>query len=337
MRIRFQDRQGYVFRSLGRMLTAGIPLADVLKAVAEAEKKQGDNRWSGIIDKVSAGESLMDAMDASGFFPSAGDKRLLFLAEQYGCLGEAFVDLGEKYIKVREAVKKMWLQFTYPIFVLVSLVGVMLFFLLSVVPGFINVFQSSGIQPPASYTVLSAVSSFITDNWLLLLLLTAALCVAALLLGRKFRHFLKYRFPIIRDIYRMGEKRELYYSLKIFAARGVPPQEVIRVLADADPAGSSSGFQRLSALLKKGGTLSPAISESGFSDGVSELMVAAMEEQGDYAILDEVIEYIDSEEAFLIRKKLKMLQPILMLLVGFFVALVVASIVPGLMNYGGIK
>jgi len=161
-------------RDLALLLKAGARLDDALELLA------GDadvGRMRPVVAKLRAallsGESLADAVaDHPALFPPMYGA-LVRVGELSGTLDQVVDMLGAERARAEAMRRKLTDAMQYPAFVLVASAGVMLFFILFVLPQFSTVLQDFGAKSETALGVFIRLSDFLRAN------ATAAMLIAA--------------------------------------------------------------------------------------------------------------------------------------------------------------
>jgi len=161
-------------RDLALLLKAGARLDDALELLA------GDTdvgRLRPVVGKLRAallsGESLAGAVaDHPALFP-AMYIALVRVGEMSGTLDQVLEMLGTERARAELMRRKLTDAMQYPAFVLVASVGVMLFFILFVLPQFSSVLADFGAKSDSALSVLIKLSDFLRANATTMLLACA--------------------------------------------------------------------------------------------------------------------------------------------------------------------
>ena len=192
---------------LSTYLKAGIPLADSVKILAKQSKKPGIKKsFYELVYQLLKGESLSEAMDMQSHIYPKLLINMVKTAEMTGDLPSILDDMAEYYTSIDQTRKQMKSAMTYPVVVLLIAFGVLIFMLTYLVPQFSALFESNGAKLPALTLAVMAVSEFIQNYWLFLLI---GLLVFVFVFYecykkiQKFREFIQVclmHLPVFKDI-----------------------------------------------------------------------------------------------------------------------------------------
>ena len=138
------------------LIRAGLPILKSLDLLADrlTDEKLGPHIRA-VRDQVRNGELLSDAFKAQGVFPGIYNTSIM-AGEKSGALTEVL----ERYIGYQRLAlavrKKVLLSLMYPSFLIVLVVGLMVFLITYVVPSFAQLYSSMGSKLPYLTTVLIA-------------------------------------------------------------------------------------------------------------------------------------------------------------------------------------
>jgi general secretion pathway protein F len=174
-------------RQLSSLLGAGVQLVDALAALADQSTRPVTKRLlSQVRERVREGTSLGDAMAGHPETFSDLYVGMVRAGEAAGALETVLNRVAEFSENQAEFKAKVTHALTYPI-IMVCVGSAIMFFLMSyVVPQVATIFQQSNAALPLPTVILIAVSNFISNYWMLLLLAIAG-SVAGVMYGLSTR------------------------------------------------------------------------------------------------------------------------------------------------------
>ena len=179
-----------VTRQLASLSQSGLPLEEALLAVSQQnDTPRTKSILLGVRGKVMEGHTLADGLAE---FPQAFPelyRATVAAGEQSGHLDvvlERLADYTEARQELRQRISNAMI---YPIALVTFAIGIIAFMLATVVPKIVGVFQNSSAELPALTRGLIAVSDFLRDYWLPLVIV-----IAAIIWG--IRHLLKKEGPV---------------------------------------------------------------------------------------------------------------------------------------------
>ena len=202
---------------LATYLKAGITLNDAIKilSIQMKSKKSKVRAFNSISYELTLGETFSNALEKQGNMFPALLINMIKAAEASGTLVETLEDMAEYYTEIDKTKKQMKSAMTYPAVITVFAIGVVIFILVFIIPKFIEIYNSSGIEISGITLAVISISSFLKDNYGLLLLLVLLLIIAYLLCYKYLKAFRKtmqtffMHIPVIKNII-------IYNELTIF-------------------------------------------------------------------------------------------------------------------------
>lgn len=227
----------------------------------------------------------------------------------------------------------------YPLIVTGLAVVVMAVMVFFVLPRFSMIFESMGLEMPFFTRSLLALSSFITGYWyiLLALLLMLGLALRRYLRtpqGRERFDWLQLRLPIYGKIYRTMIVARFSRTLGTLLASGlgiVAGLELVeKVLNNVVLAGALAEARRV---IRQGQTLALPLAASGLFPPMVVEMVHIGEESGSLdSMLERTAEFYEGELSFYLDRLGSVIEPVLIVFVGIFVAILLLSIIQPMMG-----
>jgi general secretion pathway protein F len=274
-------------RDLALLLKAGARLDDALELLA------GDadvGRLRPVIAKLHAallsGESLADAVAAyPALFPPMY-AALVRVGEVSGTLDQVLDMLGAERARSEQMRRKLTDAMQYPAFVLVAAVGVMLFFILFVLPQFSSVLQDFGSKSDTALSFFIKLSEFLRANGTAAMLTAAAAIAGGWWLLRRASTRAAIvnaisRLPGIGTIFQFYRTSLFCRNLGILLGSGVNLTATLRILVDIMAVtGSEESWAAAADRVRHGGKLSDALSVASSLPPMAVRMLRLGEETG---------------------------------------------------------
>lgn len=323
-----------VTRQLATLIQSGIPVEEALYAVSQqTEKTKIRSMMMAIRAKVLEGYSLADSL---GEFPNAFPTlfRATVAAGEHAGHMDLVLERLADYTEARQASRqKIQLAAIYPIILSLVAVGIVVFLLGYVVPDIITVFVNNGQELPTITKVLLAVSGFITDYGLFVLLVLVLLGLGFSWMMRKdgfrFRvHRAFLEMPFVRRLSRGLNTARFASTLSILTSSGVPLVDAMKIAGEV----LSNDCLKASVLeagqkVREGGSLYKSLEQTGYFPPMMLHMIASGESSGE---LDEMLERTarnqDNNLQSLISTMVGLFEPIMLLVMGVVVLVIVMAI-----------
>ncbi|MGM9528679.1 MAG: type II secretion system F family protein [Phascolarctobacterium sp.] len=185
--IKIFHRQAYTWRErilflrqLALILQSGLPILQAMELLRKRLDKRLQLMCLHLHQLLGHGSSLAEAMaQEQQFFPTLA-VQLVQAGELSGQLGAVLNELADYYQQQEQLRSFIWKAAMYPLFLLTAALGVLLFFLLYVLPMLASVYRGMRLQPNGSMELLLRVHDFLVNNPLLI----AGMLVATVMLAR---------------------------------------------------------------------------------------------------------------------------------------------------------
>ena len=180
----------FALTQLSTYIKAGIPLIDSVRILAKQTEQPNKRKiYERIVFDLVAGESFSKALENQrDIFP-----RLLInmvkTAEMTGDLPSTLDEMSDYYTSIDETKKQMISALTYPCIVFCMAIVVIVFVLLWVVPSFIDMFAEAEASLPVITQITIAASDFLTNNYLIILLVLLAVVVSFTMAYKNVKSF----------------------------------------------------------------------------------------------------------------------------------------------------
>jgi general secretion pathway protein F len=321
-------------RQLASLLEAGLPLEQAFSALLEqAERPYVRDLIASIRSEVIGGAALSEVLSRHPRDFAEIYRALVASGEQIGQLSRVLTRLAD-YIERRNAlVQKVKLAFTYPAIVTVVAFSIVIFLLTYVVPQIVSVFANTKQKLPVLTVIMLAVSDFVRNYGLIVLVLLIGAWVAwrrALQnIALKTRwHTWLLTAPLYGKFERSLNTSRFASTLAITTGSGVP---ILRALETSRDTLTNVAMQQLveeaSDAVREGVSLARALSAQKHFPPMLIHMIRAGEITGELpAMLNRAA---SAQEADLERRTLTiagLLEPALILAMGVVVLLIVLAV-----------
>ncbi len=317
------------------ILKAGMPVAVAVDLIADQTE---DKKLRGILERVatevSAGRSL-----AAGFEVAAKEAfpisffETVRAGESAGTLDTAFDSLTvyyEKRYKVKQSVSNALI---YPIFVLIVGIVVLAVVMVKVIPTIKDMFSDLGGELPLMTKIMIAISDFMTNHFLVILLIIALLIIAYQIAirqekGRIFFSELKLKGKVMGNIRTLNAAGAFANTLSTLLKAGLQLPRAISVTGKTlENYALDKKIQMMSTDIEDGKSFGSCMRQiKYFPKGLVE-MCAIGENSGE---LEETLAmigaYYDNESENATKKMLAKLEPAMIVVMAIFAGFIVISI-----------
>ena len=333
-------------RQLSTLIDADMPLAEGLRTLArQVDKPVFKKVITEISEAVEGGSSLSGALAAHSKMFNQFYIKLVQTGEISGKLHETLLYLADYLEKSQTINSKIRGALAYPAFVVFALVVVTIIMMVYVLPQLLSIFKEVGsTELPFTTRILifttEAVNKFLYP-------IVIVVFGGSFLLWRYIKtpegkarfDNLKINFPslgpVIRNLYlaRMSE------SLATLIKSGIPILDGLKITADLV---GNTVYQKIlldaEENVRGGGNISEVLEKRKEIPPLMSSMVAIGEKTGKLNfMLDHVSKFYKSESDNAIENISTLIEPILVLILGFAVAVLVSAILLPIYNLVGVN
>ncbi len=321
-------------RQLATLSRSGLPLEESLHTVArQNEKPRLRNMMMAVRSKLLEGHTLADGL---GEFPHVFPelyRATVAAGETSGHLDIVLERLAD-YTEARQQLRqKIQMALFYPAILTVMALAVTVALLTYVVPQVVQVFDNIGQELPWLTRGLIALSDFLRE-WGLALLL--AIVLAIWVFARRLReprrklhwHRFLHRLPLVGRLMRGVNTARFARTLSILSASGVPVLEAMRIAAQVLSSLPMRGaVEEAAHRVREGGSIHHALEQSGYFPPMTLQLIASGEASGDLdAMLERAATNQERELETLIAALMGLFEPLLILVMGCIVLVIVLAI-----------
>ena len=168
-------------RQLYFTLSAGVPMVRAISMVKEQiQHKKLKNILENVLEEIQKGRSLSEVFHNHKDIPFMLTA-MIEVGEATGSIDMVMEEMADYYDKQHRQKKKIDAALTYPKFLLIFAVCIVIGLVSFVVPTFVETILSAGQELPIPTKMVIAISDFISSN-----LLMIALSIIALIVIKKF-------------------------------------------------------------------------------------------------------------------------------------------------------
>jgi type IV pilus assembly protein PilC len=295
----------------------------------------------GLIASISRGSTFSDALAQ---YPRIFDKHYV----QMVATGEAS---GQLDARLQELVKHMeWQQeiqaqvkqaSTYPVIITGLLLMVIVLMMTFTLPKFIKLLLQFNAELPTPTRIVIAVSNAFSSYWYLLPLIPAIIYIAFRSLknnpqGVMFLDRIKLGIPIFGSLQRKIALSRFAHHFSTLHAAGIDTPANLRIVEGlVGNAVIAELIRRVRMGVETGKSLTELLSRNGEFPNFVIQMLAAGEESGNLEVtLKKVSQYYDREIPAAIKRAFSIIEPLVLVVMGGFVAFIALSILLPIYEFG---
>ena len=320
---------------LSLLLETGTPLHAALQAI---RKQVGNPGMARIIDDlledVTSGKSFSHALSKHPALFSGTYVNLVSAAEEGGFLDKVLLELMKMDEKREELRSTVVSALSYPGFLVVFSIFVVIFVLVVVFPKFADMFSSIADQLPATTIILMNTSQFLISYWIPFTAGSIAAVIALIwwlrtVAGKAVLDRLKLKVFGLRDIFLQIYLIQSLRVLGMSMANGVSVRDA---LASCHEVVLNKVFQNfltgVEDKVNEGEGFAVAFQTTDFIPPMVSQMITTGEETGNLPIvLTRVADYYERELAKKLKSFSRMVEPIMLIVMGGVVGLIVSSLI----------
>lgn len=325
---------------LATLLRAGLPLDEALDILTELVDGAAEKKCiRGLIEKISRGSSLSDAMLAQqGVFPKYCIG-VVQAGEAGGSLDAALERLADFIERSAEMRSYIVSALIYPIVVALACIASIAVVLLFVVPRFRPLFEQTGEAMPITTRAVVALSDVLAQYWWLHLLSLFLIGIVAYLYLKNPVNRILWRgrftkLPLLGELLRKVEVAQFGRTLGTLLKNGVPLLTALAVTRDTMVNASlAEAVGRIIELAKTGKGLAQPMRETHAFPTLAVHLVRIGEENGRHDdMLIKVAEVFEAETRRNLDRLLALVAPAVTIVLGVIVAGIFVSLMTALLS-----
>jgi general secretion pathway protein F len=325
---------------LALLLKAGARLDDALELLAtDSDIDRLQSTISAIRSSVLAGESFAEALATyPALFPPMY-VALVKVGEASGSLEQILHVLARERNRAEVLRRKLADALRYPAFVLFAAIGVLVFFLMFVLPQFSAVLRDFGAEVDSMAAMFFKLSDFMSANKDWLGSAAAIVLAAAFLALRQSRLRAAIianisRWPLLRTIFAFHRTALFCRNLDVLLGAAVPLTVTLRILADMMATmGNPTLWNRIVERVRQGGKLSEALTDSGTLPAVAVRMLRLGEETGQLpALAARVADYYETKLQRSLDRFVGLVGPLSIVAISLIVGGLIISVMTSLLS-----
>lgn len=321
-------------RQFYTMLNAGATISRCLNVLGQqSPNKILRKSIIGIDESVKKGLTLSKAMSKEeGIFPDLL-VNMIETGEASGNLDLILLRMSNHYEKENKLNNKIKSAMMYPIILGLLCIAIVTFILVFVMPTFVGMFESSGVELPVPTKILLSMSNTIRTKWPIILLILIAIVFGLKYYfktesGQFFLSKTKLKIPIVKGLNEKIIVTRFTRTLSTVLSSGITLIEGIQIVSKI--VGNRIVEHKLLEVkdqLIKGVGLSDQLKETGVFPPMLYSMIKIGEESGSLdEILDKTADFYDEELDTAVQQFTSILEPMMILIMGVVVGFIVISI-----------
>jgi type IV pilus assembly protein PilC len=332
-------------RQLSTLQDAGLPLLRSLQILEEQLKPSKLKAvLQDVCEEVEGGTSLSDSMRKHPAAFNILYCKMVAAGEVGGVLDiilQRLADFQEKAERLKSKVKGAML---YPAIVMIVAIGIVLFIMVFIIPKFAQIFKEFGVTMPWITTFLINTSNWIggampgqtIPGWVFIIFVPILTWLLLKVVrrtepGRAITDSAMLYVPVTGSLIRKSTTAKFTRTLGTLINAGVPILEAVTITKETS---GNYVFERalgkVHDSIREGETFAEPLRESKVVDGIVVNMIDVGEETGELdTMLMKVADNYDEEVDVAVGALVKLIEPLLVLFLGFVVGgIVIAMFLP---------
>ena len=321
-------------RQLATLSRSGIPLDEATATVARQSLKPKIKKLLlGVRAKIVEGHALADGLRDYPHVFSEMYCAIVAAGEQSGHLDVVLERLADYTEQRQQLQQRLKVALIYPVILTVMSILVVSGLLTYVVPEVVKVFSDTGQQLPFLTVALIAVSDFMQEWFIYLLLVLIVLFLFFKRLVRqpvfkKYYHQFLLKIPVVGNLVLGSNSAQFSRTLSILAASGVPILDAMNIAVKVmDNLPMREAVENASQQVSEGSSLSSTLEKSGYFNPMLINLIASGEATGQLEqMLDRAAMNQERELETTIAMLMGLLEPLLIVAMGGVVLIIVLAI-----------
>ncbi|MBP9718294.1 type II secretion system F family protein [Candidatus Gracilibacteria bacterium] len=332
------------FRLFSIMINAGVPLIKSLDTIAEQTGNYKlKNALFDIARSIEKGSTFSESMVGFDDLFSDSQRGMIRAAEASGQLNSILKELALEVEKTAYIKAKVKGALMYPAFVITVMIAVVIAMMVMVIPGISQIFLDTGKELPMLTQYVIAVSDFFVNDYVYLILgiitlgLTTAIA-SKTAEGIRFFDWAILRLPIFGSIVQKSILARFCRTLGNLLRSGVAITKSLAI--NGKSLGNVIYQQRIALVtedLEKGIPLGESLRDSPEFPPMMVQMISVGEQTAQLdTIVMKIAEYYEDEIDTAVASISKLLEPLIIVVLGGIVGVIVAAIMMPILQLSNI-
>lgn len=321
-------------RQLATLVKAGLPIS---QALATAISQVNDKNFQQILQKIAASvEGGTSLADSFAQYPAVFNQvyvSLVHAGEESGTLDDALERLADQQEKEQQIVSKIRGAFIYPALVLATIIAVVIFMFVSVLPQIVGLYEELKKELPILTRIMFSITQTVIKFWplFLLLLIATIFGIRAYIRtpkGREQFDRLKMRVPVFGTLFRKVYMARFSRTMASLVNSGVPLLEGLKTSSEAiNNVVLKKEVVDAADQVKNGKSLSSALENAKHFLPLVPQMIKVGEESGSMGdMLDKVASFYEEEVDQTVKNLSTVIEPVMMIILGVMVMFIIVAI-----------
>lgn len=334
------------FQLLSVMINAGVP---IIRSLYVLSNQVSNLKLKKIIHQLALemeeGKSLSAAMEKFESTFSEAERGMIASGEASGSLNQILKDIAKQAEKSALIISKVKGAMIYPASIMTVMFICLFLMLTLVVPKLTELFTEGGQELPTSTQILLKLSEFAQNYWIGILVFIALGLIGVSLAqrskrGRYLTHFTLLYTPVFGKLIRELMISRFARMLASLMNAGVPIVKALEINANA--VGNEVYKRRIQYAaqdVSQGIPLGENLNDSGFlfPPTVASMVLVGEQTANLNEVSTKVADYYESEVDNAVASLSKLMEPVILVVMGSMVGFIVAAIMQPIMSLSDIS
>lgn len=319
------------FSELGILLGANLDINSSFILIVDQANAKDKELYASIYNNLLLGKSLFESMESVGLF-STYDLYSVKMGEASGFIGEVVTELGAYYSRKLKYRRKMVSILSYPLMVLFSAVGTLMFMLIFIVPAFADIFKRTGNELPVLTKIILRLSTNLSGSITLILFLFVV-SFAFLFANRNREWFRRFFSNMLLKMPVFGTLIQVYYLDRFFVSMVLLSKARVNLVNSIGLVGNmirfyplELAFSQIEKDIVKGRLLSDCMKDYSLFDKKVITLVKVGEEVNQLGqIFEKLSKQYSDDLDYRVSNLSTVLEPMLIIFVGVIVAIILVA------------
>jgi type IV pilus assembly protein PilC len=342
-RVSIKDKATFI-RQFSTTLSAGLPITQALQTINEQlNNKNLSAIITQIISDVEGGMALSASFSRFPKLFGRIDVALIAAGEASGTLDKVLIRLADTIEKDYRILKKVRSALTYPAFILLVVVGVLILMTVYVMPQMESLYKDFDADLPALTRAMLGFSHLLSSYGVIFLAAIVAIFFFFRYLittktGKLYWDTIRLQIPILGPFLRSVYSSRFSRTMAGLVGSGVSLLDALNISSGAIGNVVFSNVVYEAAQKVKGGTpLSKPIKDSGEFPPIVTQMIRVGEQTGEMdKMLTNLADYFDDEVDNFIKSITSIIEPMIIVVMGGLVALMLIAVMMPIYSIGKI-
>lgn len=315
-------------KQLATMLSAGLPLLQGLEILASQEKNSAfRSSLENVVQLVEGGSKFSQALAKQKGVYSDVELNLIAAGEESGNLVEMIQKVADNLEKQKDFQSKIRGAMIYPVIMFVAVIVVVIMLMIFMVPAVEELYADFGGELPAITQLMVNVSGFISSFWWALLFIAIGIVFSLRYYystpsGREVLDRILLSVPIFGNLSTKSQIAEFARLLSMLLKSGISIINALNIVSGALPnIHFKKGVRKAAEEVEKGVPLAVPLSRNEDFPLIMSRIVATGESTGKLdKVLSDIAQYYQTEVDNITNNLTKLMEPIILLIVGGVVA-----------------